>query len=72
MTEINPLMIPIVGIIFGCIMLIGIAATIAIAIVRRERIRQETRLRELDYERRLRELQVQLEQARASQVPPKT
>ncbi|MFQ5777779.1 MAG: hypothetical protein ACE5IP_07200 [Terriglobia bacterium] len=69
MTEINPLMIPIVGIIFGCIMLIGIAA--AIAIVRRERIRQETRLRELDYERRLRELQVQLEQARASQVPPK-
>ncbi|MFQ5663358.1 MAG: hypothetical protein ACE5HL_05975 [Terriglobia bacterium] len=77
MPDINPLLIPIAGIVFGCLAIMVVAVAIAIAIVRREQIRQDTRLRELNYEQRLRELQLQLQQVRAGlsgsgQAPAKT
>jgi hypothetical protein len=67
--EINPLWIPIAGIVFGTVMTIAIVA-IVMWYKSRERdlqFQQDMRVREMEHLRKMKELEVEMEKAKAMQ-----
>ncbi len=73
MTSVSPLLIPIVGTVFGTAMIVAIVG-IVFWFKGRERelqFHQDMRLREMDHQRKMKELEVELEKAKARQTPEK-
>lgn len=66
----NPLMIPILGIVFGTAMIVAIVG-IAVWSKTRERelqAHQEMQVREFEHQRRMKELELEIEKTRARQA----
>ena len=67
----NPIMIPILGIVFGTVTLVAIVG-IAVWSKTRERelqVHQEMQAREFEHQRRLKEIELEIERTRARQIP---
>lgn len=65
--EINPLLIPIAGVVFGTAMIVGIVG-IVFWFKARERMlqfQQDLRLREMEHQRKMKELEIELEKTKA-------
>ena len=72
--DINPLFIPIVGTIFGTAMIVAIVAIVHWHKARDKELQyhQDLRIREMEHQRKMKELEVELEKARAAQSAGKT
>lgn len=70
----RPEMVPIWGTVFGTLMIFGIVASVMWSKVREKElnVHQEMRIREMDHQRRMKELEVELEKAKAQQAAGKT
>ena len=67
--DINPLWIPIAGVIFGTLMIVAIVG-ISFWFKAREKelqFHQDLRIREMEHQRKMKELEVELEKAKALQ-----
>jgi len=64
--DINPLLIPIVGTIFGTAMIIGIVAIVHWYKARDKELQyhQDLRVREMEHQRKMKELEIELEKAK--------
>ena len=64
--DINPLLIPIVGTIFGTAMIVGIVAIVHWYKARDKELQyhQDLRMREMEHQRKMKELEIELEKAR--------
>ncbi len=70
MTAVSPLLIPIVGTIFGTIMVIAIVG-IVFWFKGRERelqFHQDMRLREMDHQLKMKQLELEIEKTRSQQI----
>lgn len=70
LTTVSPMLIPIVGAISGCLMIVAIVA-IVFWFKSRERelqFHQEMRLREMDHQLKMKELELQIEKTKGEQV----
>jgi hypothetical protein len=67
--EINPLLIPIVGTIAGTAMIVAIVGIVYWFKAREKELQfhQDLRIREMEHQRKLKELDVELEKAKARQ-----
>jgi len=68
----NPFMIPIFGIVFGTVMIVAIVG-IAVWSKTRDRelqVHQEMQIREMEHQRRMKELELEIEKTRARQGTP--
>ena len=66
----NPLMIPIFGIVFGTVMIVAIVG-IAVWSKTRDRelqVHQEMQIREFEHQRRMKEIELEIEKNRARQT----
>jgi len=72
--DINPLFIPIVGTIFGTAMIVAIVAIVHWYKARDKELQfhQDLRIREMEHQRKMKELEVELEKARAAHSAGKT
>jgi hypothetical protein len=72
-TVINPLLIPIVGTIAGTLMIVAIVGIVYWFKAREKELQfhQDLRIREMEHQRKLRELDVELEKAKARQSTEK-
>jgi len=72
-TVINPLLIPIVGTIAGTLMIVAIVGIVYWFKAREKELQfhQDLRIREMEHQRKLRELDVELEKAKARQATEK-
>lgn len=63
----NPLMVPILGIVFGSAMIVGIVAIAHWHKVREKELQyhQNMRIREMEHQRKMKELEIELEKAKA-------
>ena len=70
----NPLMIPIVGTIAGTLMVVAIVGIVYWFKARDKELQyhQDLRIREMDHQRKMKELEVELEKAKAMQATAKT
>ena len=71
---INPFMIPIVGTIAGTLMVVAIVAIVFWFKARDKELQyhQDLRIREMEHQRKMKELEVELEKAKALQLTGKT
>ncbi|MGD1155969.1 MAG: hypothetical protein ABSA41_09090 [Terriglobia bacterium] len=72
-TVINPLLIPIVGTIAGTLMIVAIVGIVYWFKAREKELQfhQDLRIREMEHQRKLKELDVELEKAKARQSTEK-
>ncbi|MBZ5668679.1 MAG: hypothetical protein LAO04_03000 [Acidobacteriia bacterium] len=72
-TVINPLLIPIVGTIAGTLMIVAIVGIVYWYKAREKELQfhQDLRVREMEHQRKLKELDVELEKAKARQSTEK-
>jgi len=70
----NPLMIPIVGTIAGTLMVVAIVGIVYWFRARDKELQyhQDLRIREMEHQRKMKELEVELEKAKAMQAAGKT
>lgn len=70
----RPDTIPIWGTVFGTLMIFGIVASVMWFKAREKElnVHQEMRIREMDHQRRMKELEVELEKAKPRQAAAKT
>ena len=68
--DINPLWIPIAGVVFGTVMVVAVVGIVFWFKARDKELHyhQELRVREMEHQRRMKELEVELEKTKASQV----
>ena len=66
----NPLLIPIIGTIFGTAMIVAIVAIVHWFKARDKELQyhQDLRIREMEHQRKMKELEVELEKARQKSV----
>jgi hypothetical protein len=72
LSSINPMLIPIVGTVFGTVMIVAIVG-IVFWFKARERelqVHQEMRIREMEHQRKMKELELEIEKTRSRQTPP--
>ena len=71
---INPFLIPIVGTVAGTLMVVAIVAIVFWFKTRERELaaHQEMRLHEMEHQRRMKELEVELEKVKAMQATAKT
>ncbi|HEV2175962.1 MAG TPA: hypothetical protein VGW33_01975 [Terriglobia bacterium] len=67
----NPIIIPVVGTVFGTVM---IAVIVGLALWHKTRekelqVHQDMRIREMDHQRRMKELELEIERTKARQSP---
>lgn len=69
-TVINPLLIPIVGTIAGTLMIVAIVGIVFWFKAREKELQfhQDLRVREMEHQRKMKELEVELEKAKAMQA----
>ena len=69
----RPDMVPIWGTVFGTLMIFGIVASVMWFKVREKElnVHQDMRIREMDHQRKMKELEVELEKAKAQQASGK-
>jgi len=72
-TVLNPLLIPIVGTIAGTLMIVAIVGIVYWFKAREKELQfhQDLRIREMEHQRKLKELDVELEKAKARQSTEK-
>jgi predicted histidine transporter YuiF (NhaC family) len=71
--SINPFWIPIVGMIAGTLMVVAIVGIVSWRKTREKELQyhQDLRIREMEHQRKMKELEVELEKARAMQTTGK-
>ena len=64
--DINPLWIPIVAVVFGTAMIVGVVAIVHWFKARERELQyhQELRIREMEHQRKMKELEIELEKAK--------
>lgn len=72
--EISPLLIPVVGTIAGCGMIVGIVAITFWSRTRTKEldVHREMRMREIEHERNLKQMELEIEKLRAARGDGKT
>jgi hypothetical protein len=65
----NPFVIPIAGIVFGTVMIVAIVFIVTWSKTRERELQthQEMRIREMDHQRRMKELELDIEKTKARQ-----
>jgi hypothetical protein len=65
--DINPLLIPIVGVIFGTLMIVAIVGIVHWFKARDRELQchQDLRVREMEHQRKMKELEIELEKTKA-------
>ena len=64
---VSPLLIPIVGVIAGTLMIVGIVGIVFWSVARQKELQyhQDLRVKEMEHQRRMKELEIELEKAKA-------
>jgi short subunit fatty acids transporter len=70
LNSINPILIPIAGTIFGTVMIVAIVGIVFWFKAREKelQVHQDMRLREMDHQLKMKELELQIEKTKAQQI----
>lgn len=71
LTSISPMLIPIAGIVFGTVMMAAVVGIVFWFKAREKelQVHQEMRLREMDHQLKMKELELEIEKTRNQRIP---